>query len=140
LENISEPFTTSRAADLLGFRSRTYFCEFFHKQTGRTFVAWRKECRLEQAKHLLSEYPWLTITDVAAASGLDASSFARIFRKHVGVAPRNFREQANESRASRHDDSDTYKKKGPKVADALLPRSDLWAQDNRTFVRKKGRN
>ena len=100
LEHISEPLTTAQAAELLGFRSRTYFCEFFRRQTGRAFVAWRKECRVEHAKRLLSEYPWLTITHVAAASGLDISSFARIFKTHSGVTPRHFRKQASQPRKS----------------------------------------
>jgi len=136
LGHLAEPLTTARAAELLGFSSRTYFCEFFRKQTGRAFVAWRRECRLEQAKRLLAEYPWITITDVAVASGLDASSFARIFRSHVGVTPRNFRKQANESRATHHQDASAQRKR--KTAEVLAPRSDLRGSSNRTLVREKG--
>jgi AraC-like DNA-binding protein len=130
LEHISEPLTTARAAELLGFRCRTYFCEFFRSQTGRTFVAWRKECRLELAKRLLSEYPWLTITDVAAASGLDASSFARTFRKHVGVTPRNYRKHANEPPLLVNSQN-LHEGEGDEAPQRVLARSNLGALVNR---------
>ena len=61
--------------------------------TGRTFIEYLHQCRLDQAKRLL-ESTELNISQVAARVGFSTSQhFSRVFRKHTGLSPARYRLQ-----------------------------------------------
>lgn len=70
---------------------RTYCCRLFRDLTGECFMAWSRRIRIEKAKELLREST-STITDIAHAVGYsDITTFARNFRRMLGVSPTRFR-------------------------------------------------
>ena len=77
-------------ADFVGL-SKYYFAREFKKVTGYTFVSYLNVVRCEKAKLLLTETT-RSIGDVSAECGFsDQSYFTRVFKKHVGVLPAEFR-------------------------------------------------
>lgn len=63
------------------------FSRIFHNEHNITFREFLIKHRIMQAKEFLHN-PKITITDVAQLSGFtDASSFARLFRRYIGMAP-----------------------------------------------------
>lgn len=74
--------------------SPSHLAHLLKKQTARTFTELLTERRLECAKELLLT-SGSRIGDVAHQCGFsDESYFARRFRRHTGVTPRQFREAA----------------------------------------------
>ncbi|MEK6795499.1 MAG: AraC family transcriptional regulator [Spirochaetota bacterium] len=70
--------------------TKEYFCVLFKRATGKTFVQHLTDLRLEHAKKLLTSAS-LSVTEVCFDSGFnDLSHFERIFRRNVGVSPRQF--------------------------------------------------
>lgn len=77
---------------LLGF-SPSHFSSIFKEKTGRKFVDYRTEIRMEAAKRQLC-IPSRTITQVAAEVGYnDYSHFSSVFKKYYGKTPAQFREE-----------------------------------------------
>lgn len=71
--------------------SASHVCTLFKKETGETINGYLTEYRLERAKKYLDE-SLLSIADVGAKIGYkDNSYFGRIFRKHVGMTPLEYR-------------------------------------------------
>lgn len=70
--------------------TKEYFCVLFKRATGKTFVQYLTDMRIEHAKKLLTSVS-LSVTEVCFDSGFnDLSHFERIFRRSVGVSPRQF--------------------------------------------------
>lgn len=63
----------------------------FKKTTGLNFIEYLTELRMEHAKRLLRETD-LKVGEVARKSGYQASYFNRIFRKHVGYSPSQYKD------------------------------------------------
>jgi AraC-like DNA-binding protein len=61
--------------------------------TGWSFIVWRRERRLATAQRLLREAASLSEKEVAALCGLTASSLDRLFQRHCGVTPTEFRQR-----------------------------------------------
>ena len=77
---------------LLGF-SASHFSAAFKEKTGKKFVDYRTEIRMEAARKLLC-IPSRTVTQVAAQVGYtDYSHFSSIFKKFYGKTPAQFREE-----------------------------------------------
>jgi len=71
--------------------SQYHFCRLFKASTGLAPHQYLTQCRIDRAKQLL-QTTQLTITDIAFAVGLNNhSSFTRLFRRFVGVTPKEFR-------------------------------------------------
>jgi AraC family transcriptional regulator len=71
--------------------SRFHFCSAFRMATGRTPYEWLTRHRMDIARKLLAD-PAMRVTDIALAVGYQTpSAFAASFRRHVGVAPTEFR-------------------------------------------------
>lgn len=67
-----------------------YVSTLFHKETGRTFVRYLTEVRINHARHLLDS-PEATVAEVARAVGYrSARHFARLFRELVGRNPSEY--------------------------------------------------
>jgi AraC-like DNA-binding protein len=76
------------AADELGF-SKSYFCRYFRKATGLSYMEYVRLARIERAKRLLAT--GLTVTAACFSSGFeDLSYFIRSFREAEGMTPGNF--------------------------------------------------
>ena len=67
--------------------NRSAFCSFFKQQTGKTFITWLNEYRIEKACEMLSE-GYMRVGEVATAVGFESlPHFSRIFRQIKGMPP-----------------------------------------------------
>ncbi|HJC25275.1 MAG TPA: response regulator [Candidatus Eisenbergiella merdavium] len=81
-----------RLCSMLGFTS-SYFSAMFKERTGRKFVEYREQIRMEVAKRELC-IPSKTITQVAIETGYsDHTHFSRVFKKFYGKTPAQFRKE-----------------------------------------------
>lgn len=84
----------TEVAEHIGMSS-TWFSTLFKEKSGCNFKEYVDLIRLEKAKELL-ESSEMKIEDVAEAVGYNSSySFARFFKKHMGVSPKNYRNVKN---------------------------------------------
>ncbi|MSU66231.1 MAG: AraC family transcriptional regulator [Opitutus sp.] len=71
--------------------SAAHFSRLFSKTTGYSYKDFLLQCRLERAKVLL-ERSHLQVAEIAEVVGFqDPFHFSKVFRKRVGVSPRQFR-------------------------------------------------
>lgn len=64
----------------------------FHAQSGKTLAAWIIQERLEMAQELLKTSR-RTVSEIGWACGFNAPSyFIRVFKQHLGMTPRGFRQ------------------------------------------------
>lgn len=72
-----------------------HFSKIFKQETGTNYVDWITELRLEQAKQLLIESKH-TMKEICFLVGYkDPNYFSRIFKKMVGMPPRDFIRRQN---------------------------------------------
>ncbi|MFC4597341.1 response regulator [Cohnella hongkongensis] len=75
------------------YLSTTHICVVFKEQTKKTILQYMTEYRIEKSKDLLKD-PQTKIGDIAARVGYSNSRyFAKVFRKHTGLTPSEFRER-----------------------------------------------
>jgi AraC family transcriptional regulator len=87
LDNCLTLDSMAKAVDL----SPSYFGEMFRISTGKTPHQYLREQRMERAKQMLQSKD-ARILDVAIACGFRTQQhFARIFRRTVGISPRQYR-------------------------------------------------
>ena len=80
--------------------SRVHLHRKMKALTGQTPHEFIRSIRLKQAAHLLSQ-PGMNITEVVYACGFtSAASFATIFKKYYGMAPREYMLQINNNSKS----------------------------------------
>jgi AraC-like DNA-binding protein len=71
--------------------SRNYLYSLFKNEYGISPQAYMLHLRIEKAKELLLNEKHLLISEIALAAGYgDARYFSRLFRKKVGVSPKDF--------------------------------------------------
>jgi AraC family transcriptional regulator len=88
--HLAEPLTLSELAGLLQM-SQAHFIRAFRHTLGCTPHQYLIQCRIEQAKVLLTT-PWVSISAVAAQVGFQTHShFTMLFRKLTGVSPTAYR-------------------------------------------------
>jgi two-component system response regulator YesN len=69
----------------------TYFSHLFKKETGRSFVDYVIDLRMEKAKKLLSNTN-LKVTEVSGMIGYDLPNyFAKLFKQSTGLSPKEYR-------------------------------------------------
>ena len=91
-DNLAKDISLSELAAVAGM-SPHYFAEIFKNSTGYAPHRYVLLQRIELAKRELSDAKW-SIVEVGLHSGFqNASHFARIFRKFVGISPSRFRNQ-----------------------------------------------
>lgn len=90
-EHFSEQVTLNEVAAHT-FVSTYYISRMFKKETGKNFVDFLNEIRLEKAKELLKDVRLKTY-EIAEIVGIpDAHYFSRLFKKYEGCTPSEFRE------------------------------------------------
>lgn len=73
------------------FLSEQYLSELFKRETGRTITDYIREYKIEMAKMFMNDTRY-KITDIAEKVGYnDARHFSKIFKKLVGVTPKEYR-------------------------------------------------
>jgi AraC family transcriptional regulator len=89
-DHLDQDVALSEIAGVLNL-SQYHFCRLFKQSTGVAPHQYLTQCRIERAKQLL-QTTHLTITEIAFAVGLNNhSSFTRLFRRYVGMTPKEFR-------------------------------------------------
>lgn len=79
--------TTERIASSLGY-NKSYFCTLFKQNFGMSFLQYLNERRIQYAMIWYKDRP---LTQIAEAIGFtDYSYFARVFKKHTGMTPREY--------------------------------------------------
>ena len=70
-----------------------YFSKIFKEETGRNFIEYITEIRMDRAKELLAGRD-MSMKEICAAAGYsDPNYFSRIFKKHTGVTPTEYKEK-----------------------------------------------
>lgn len=91
-DNLAAGMTLTEMAESLGM-SPYYFARLFKQSTGLPPHQYVINCRIEQAKILLAENQ-LPIVEISYRVGCSSqSNFTALFRKHVGITPKAYREQ-----------------------------------------------
>jgi AraC-like DNA-binding protein len=86
----AEPISVEQSAEMTAM-SLSRFMRFFKETAGMTFVSYLTHVRLTAASDLLRNTD-MTVGEVATAAGFpDQSYFGRVFRKHFGITPTQFR-------------------------------------------------
>ena len=74
--------------------SEGYFCRAFHTHTGLRYLEYIQAVRIEHFIQILNSRP-ISITDAAFDVGFNSiSQFNRVFKKHKGKSPRQWRNEA----------------------------------------------
>ena len=90
LEDFTKPVSVKEIAEIYNV-STSHFIRSFKESYGKTPANYRIEKQISHAKNLLSETA-LQISDVAAQCGIcDSFYFSRIFKKHTGMTPSEYR-------------------------------------------------
>lgn len=91
-DNLAFELSLAKMAAYVGISSY-YFARLFKQSTGLPPHQYVIQCRIEQAKILLTENK-LPITEVGYRIGCTSqSNFTTFFRKHVGMTPKAYRDQ-----------------------------------------------
>ena len=88
-EHMAEPITVREVADELGL-SMSYLHKLFAR-CGTSFSAYLTECRLRRAGKMLREGDEKIYAVAAACGYQDTRYFSKIFQKHMGVKPTEYR-------------------------------------------------
>lgn len=89
--NLSEHLTVTGVAEMLNMNS-SYFSHLFKKQTGRSFVDYVNDSRIEKAKVLCATTDY-RIYEIAAMVGIDSPNyFSELFKKIAGKNPSDYRQ------------------------------------------------
>ena len=88
--NFSRKILLEEVASHVGM-NRSAFCSFYRKQTGRTFIAWLNEYRIEKACEMLEDGN-MRVGEIAASVGFESiPHFTRVFRQIKGMTPTSFK-------------------------------------------------
>jgi AraC-like DNA-binding protein/ligand-binding sensor protein len=92
-EHYTEKLTLDEVAGHV-FISPPYLSKVFAEEMGHNFKHHLNTIRIAKAKDLLMD-PRQSLTDIALSLGYgDQSYFTKVFKKHIGVSPRKYREMA----------------------------------------------
>jgi two-component system response regulator YesN len=90
-EHYNEQLTLSQVSENI-YLSSYYISRLFKKELGKNFVDYLNEIRIDKAKELLKDIKYKSY-EIAEMVGIsDAHYFSKLFKKHVGMAPTEYRE------------------------------------------------
>lgn len=90
-EHLTEPLTLKDLSRRFGLVA-PYLSKLFKGYKGMSPTEYIRHLRMENAKTMLRDHPELLVKDIAAGVGYDNPLyFSRIFKKHVGVYPSEYR-------------------------------------------------
>lgn len=90
LAHLNDELSLTHVAKVVNV-SAGYFSELFHRSSGMTFTDYVARMRVEKVKHLLADSS-LQITTIALDTGFKSvSQFNRVFKRVVGLSPRQYR-------------------------------------------------
>lgn len=90
--NAKRDITIDDMAKYMGM-NRSSFCIFFKKATGKTFISYLNDYRVEQACQLIANKD-LSISDICYQVGFNnVPYFNRVFKSIKGVSPKNYKPQ-----------------------------------------------
>ncbi|MBY2030380.1 AraC family transcriptional regulator [Clostridioides difficile] len=93
-KNYKQPIKLEDVSYEVGF-SVYYFTKFFKKNTGKTFITFLNEYRLEKAKWILLNNN-ISIVDLVEEVGFGSTkTFYRVFKEKIGVSPLEFKKRYN---------------------------------------------
>ena len=88
---LSGDLTSQTVASHFGV-SREHMSRIFHQYFGITYQSYVVSCRIEAARRLLAGTEARSLLNIALAAGFQShSNFSRVFRKHEGITPAQFR-------------------------------------------------
>ena len=90
--NYSEKISIKEIADQL-YLSPNYLSELFKKETKIPFALYVMLTRIEHARLLIQNNPFLKVYEISRMVGIeDPKYFSQIFRKYLGMKPSEYRE------------------------------------------------
>lgn len=90
-KHFTETFTIDHVAEKM-FLSKYYFCHYFKKYTGKTYIDYVHELRISRAILMMRQGCFLT--ECCFACGFnDLSYFTRVFKKMTGYTPSRYRKE-----------------------------------------------
>ena len=94
--DLSAPLTLSNIATAQGL-SEGYLATVFKRETGKTVTEYVREKRMKHAAHLLTTTR-LQVQTIALHCGImDVQYFSKLFKKHTGKTPKEYRETAEKA-------------------------------------------
>ena len=74
------------------YLSPFYISRLFKNEVGDTPINYLISLRMKEAEQLLLAQPDASVQDIAKSVGYeDAYHFSKVFKKHFGISPSNFR-------------------------------------------------
>lgn len=90
-ENYAKPSLSAEDVCAHLHVSRSYFFEVFKKQTGRSFVQYLTDVRMEHAVILLQDPAMKTLSVAAEVGYEEPNYFSHVFKRRFGVTPARYR-------------------------------------------------
>ena len=84
--------TLEEVASEIGY-SQFYFTRFFKRNTGKTFITFLNDYRIDKAKWLLINSA-LSVTEIISQVGFESNkTFYRLFKQSMAISPLAYRKQ-----------------------------------------------
>ena len=89
-EHFPEPITLDDVANYVHLNP-SYFSSMFKQACGSSFKEYLNMVRIEESKRLLSNTDYSLISIAISTGFEDQSYFSKVFKKHTGITPRQYR-------------------------------------------------
>lgn len=89
-DNFNKHISLENVSDHIGFNA-AYFSTLFKKETGKNFLEYVTELRIQKAKNYLMQTNYDIAEVASAVSYNDLKYFSKLFKKTTGLSPSEFR-------------------------------------------------